>query len=306
MKPKGFVMRARAGTAEIVVCTLTWGTIGSIVDRISLPSSVIVFFRLSLGFAVVFVYVAIRGRLADLRPRSRPVLLLVSGAVLGAHWALLFEGYKRIGVDSTVLIVFIGPVLWAVAAPFFLRERLHATSIVALVVAFGGIALISIPKIGTVDGVGLLAAFGSALLFAVLILMGKLLTVHYEPAAIVVWQQGVASVLLSPALIGASVHQIGRGLPLLLLLGMVHSGLLGIVFFQAVRALPTQELGVLFYLEPASAVLYAWWLLSERPAALTLIGGALVVIAGIGIIVVDRTIGGPGALPEPVMQEVPR
>jgi drug/metabolite transporter (DMT)-like permease len=299
-------MKLRAGTIQIIVCTLSWGMIGSIVDRISLSSSVIVFLRLSLGFVVVFAWVVFRQGLGGLRLRARPVLMIVSGAVLGAHWALLFEAYKRIGVDTTVLIVFIGPVLWAVGAPFVLRERLRAHSVVALVVAFGGIALISIPKVGSVDGVGLAAAFGSAVLFAVLILMGKLLTEHYEPAVIVAWQQGVASVLLSPALAGASLHQISRGLPLLLVLGMIHSGVLGIVFFHAVRALPTQELGVLFYLEPASAVLYAWWWLSEKPSALTLVGGALIVLAGIGIIVADRAIGGPGALPEPVMQEVPR
>ena len=295
-------MRLRAGTIQIIVCTLAWGTIGSIVDRVSLPSSVIVFFRLSLGFVVVFAWLAFRRRLGDLRLRARPVILITSGLVLGVHWALLFEAYKRIGVDTTILIVFIGPVLWAVAAPFFLHERLRATSVGALAVAFAGIALISIPKVGNVDGLGLAAAFGSAILFAVLILMGKLLTDHYEPAAIVVWQLGVAAVLLSPALAGASSHQIARALPLLLVLGMIHSGALGIVFFHAVRALPTQELGVLFYLEPASAVLYAWWLLSEKPTALTLVGGALIVLAGIGIIVADHAIGGPGALPEPVME----
>jgi len=250
----------------------------------------------------VFAWLTLRGRLGDLRLRARPVILITSGIVLGVHWALLFEAYKRIGVDTTILIVFIGPVLWAVAAPFFLHERLRTTSLGALGLAFAGIALISIPKVGNVDGLGLAAAFGSAILFAVLILMGKLLTDHYEPAAIVVWQLGVAAVLLSPALAGASLHQIARGLPLLLVLGMIHSGVLGIVFFHAVRALPTQELGVLFYLEPASAVLYAWWWLSEKPTALTLVGGALIVLAGIGIIVADRMIGGPGALPEPVME----
>jgi len=298
-------MKLRAGTLEIIICTLAWGMIGSIVDRISLSSSVIVFFRLSLGFVVVFAWLALRRRLRDLTLRARPVVLVTSGVVLGVHWALLFEAYKRIGVDTTILIVFIGPVLWAVAAPFFLGERLRASSVAALAVAFGGIAMISIPKIGKVDGAGLAAAFGSAVLFAVLILMGKLLTEHYEPAAIVVWQLGVAAVLLSPSLTGASLHQIARGLPLLLVLGMIHSGLLGIVFFHAVRALPTQELGVLFYVEPGSAVLYAWWWLSEKPSALTLAGGALIVLAGIGIIVADRKVGAPGALPEPVMQEAP-
>ncbi|TMK80324.1 MAG: hypothetical protein E6G46_09465 [Actinobacteria bacterium] len=223
-RPRGFfTMRPRAGTLEIICCTLAWGTIGSIVNRISLASSVIVFFRLAFGFVVVLGWLAVRKRLGDLRLRARPVLLIASGLVLGVHWALLFAAYKRIGVDTTILIVFIGPVLWAVAAPFFLRERLRASSLGALAVAFGGIALISIPKIGSVDGLGLAAALGSAVLFAVLILMGKLLTEHYEPAAIVVWQLGVAAVLLSPALAGASVHQIGRGLPLLLVLSASFS-----------------------------------------------------------------------------------
>jgi len=284
-------MKLRSGYLEIIACTLSWGMIGSIVNRISLSATVIVFFRLFLGAVIVVAWLAVRGKLADLRLRARPVLLIGSGATLGVHWVLLFEAYKRIGVDTTILIVFLGPVLWAVAAPFFLGERLRRSSLTALAVAFGGIALISIPKVGHVDGLGLAAAFGSAFLFAVLILQAKLLTDHYEPAAISAWQLGVAAVLLSPVLSHASAHQIGRGMPLLLLLGMVHSGALGIVFFHAVRALQTQQLGVLFYLEPASAVLYAWWLLSEKPTLLTLAGGLLIVLAGIGIIVADRRFG---------------
>ena len=89
------------------------------------------------GLVVVLGWLVVRGRLADLRLRARPVVLIVSGVVLGVHWALLFEAYKRIGVDTTILIVFIGPVLWAVAAPFFLHERLRRTSVVALAIAFG-------------------------------------------------------------------------------------------------------------------------------------------------------------------------
>jgi len=83
-------MRLRAGTIEIIVCTLAWGTIGSIVDRISLSSSVIVFFRLSLGFVVVFAWLVLRGRLGELRLRARPLILIASWIVLGVNWALIF------------------------------------------------------------------------------------------------------------------------------------------------------------------------------------------------------------------------
>jgi drug/metabolite transporter (DMT)-like permease len=295
----------RVGYAQIIICTLAWGTVGSIVNRITLGGPVIAFFRLFFGMIVVIAWLAMRGRLQVLRLGAHRALLIASGLVLATHWALLFEGYKRIGVDSTILIVFLGPVLWAVAAPFVLRERLRATSVAALAVAFGGIALISVPKFGNIDTVGLAAALGSAVLFAALVLIGKILTETYEPAAIVAWQQAVGAVVMSAVLAGASFEQIRRGLPLLILLGAVHSGLLGIVLFQAMKVLQAQQMGVLWYLEPASAVLYAWWLLGEHPSASTLAGGVLIVLAGIAIIVADRRSGTPGALTEPAfVQEV--
>jgi drug/metabolite transporter (DMT)-like permease len=299
-------MSNRIGYAQIIVCTLAWGTIGSIVGNITLGGPEIAFFRMFFGMVVVLAWLAARGKLDQLKLRAKAPLLIGSGLVLAAHWGLLFEGYKRIGVDSTILIVFLGPVLWAVAAPFVLRERLRAVSVVALAIAFGGIALISVPKLGNIDTVGLLAALGSAILFAALVLFAKLLTDIYEPAAIVVWQQGVGAILISPVLAGASAEQIRRALPLLILLGAVHSGVLGILLFHALRALQAQQIGVLWYLEPASAVLFAWWILGERPPGLTLVGGALIVVAGIAIIVGDRRHAAAGALSEPIVQEVHR
>jgi drug/metabolite transporter (DMT)-like permease len=139
-------------------------------------------------------------------------------------------------------------------------------------------------------------------LFAVLLLVTKIATEEYPPTAIVVWQQGVATVLLSPALAGASAHEVAHSLPLLVLLGAVYTGMLGIVLFYAVRALEAQQIGVFWYLEPASAVLFAWWLLGEHPAASTIAGGLLIVLAGVGIIVAGRS----AIAQTPAVQEVSR
>jgi len=288
----------RAGFAEIIVCTLAWGTVGSLVKQIDLSSRLIVFFRLALGFVVVAGALVITGRLEVVALRARRTLMIVSGVTLAVHWAALFEAYKRLSVASTILIVFLGPVLMAAGAPFVLDEKLRARSVGALALAFAGIALIAIPDLGSIDGAGVVFALVSAVLFGALMLMGKLLTAHYEPAAITFWQLGVAAIVMSPALAGAQMHEVVRAAPGLLLLGAVFSGALGIVFFRAVRALQAQQLGPLFYLEPASAVLYAWWWLGERPSATTLLGGALIVAAGLAIILGDRT----GAVPSP---EVP-
>lgn len=286
---RGFASaRLRPGVTEILLCTLAWGTIGPLAKQLTLPSRVIVFSRLALGLLVVFAWLAARKELALVKPRARAKLLITSGVVLAVHWAALFEAYRRLSVTTTILIVFLGPVLMAVAAPRVLGEHLRARSIGALVVAFAGIVLIAGPGIADVDAAGVLFAFVSATLFAVLMLMGKLLTAHYEPVAITFWQLGVAAVVTAPGLAGANIDQIIRAAPGLLLLGAVFSGALGIVFFRAMRALQAQELGVLFYLEPAAAVAYSWLLLAERPSATTLAGGGLIIAAGLGIILGDR------------------
>lgn len=284
----------RAGTIEMVVCTLVWGTIGPIAKQLDVSSPVIVFFRLFLGLVVVASYLAIRGRLRELRPGTHTVALVSAGVTLAVHWTLQFEAFKRLDVATAILIVFLGPVLVAIVAPRILGEPRDAVALGALVAAVIGIALIASPgSRGGLDARGFAAALGSALLFAVLVLLGKHLTAHVTSPAIVVWQLAVASAVLSPSLFGADISAIAGAGPGLALLGLVHTGLLGIVFFHAVRALPAQHLSVLFYLEPASAVLYAWWWLAEQPSARTLAGGAMIVAAGLAIIILGRRTPSP-------------
>ncbi|HEX9711361.1 MAG TPA: DMT family transporter [Actinomycetota bacterium] len=296
-------MAKRQGFLFIAICTLAWGSIGVIVKEVTLNAPVIAFFRLAFGMSVVIAWLAWRRRLGELRPHTRPALLLASGAVLGAHWVTLFEAFKRLDVASTILIVFLGPVLMAAAAPLVLGERLRPLSIAALTVAFGGISLIAVPDIARIDTWGVIAALISGVLFAVMLLIGKLLAPKYTPSAMVVWQQGVAAVLVSPALLVAEAGEVVRALPLLVLLGMGYTGLLGILLWRAIGMLEAQQLSVMFYIEPASAVLYAWALLGEQPSWLTLVGGALVVAAGLAIIVGERLPGGTPSMPEPILEE---
>lgn len=302
-RPRDLDMAHRQGFFFISICTLAWGSIGVIVKEVTLDAPVIAFFRLSFGVTVVLGWMAWRGRLRELRPHTKPGLLIVAGAVLAVHWVTLFESFKRLDVASTILIVFLGPVLMAAAAPMVLHERLRPLSIAALATAFGGIALIAIPDIGDIDTVGVLAAVVAAVLFAVMLLIGKLLIPHYDSTALVVWQQGVAAVLVSPALLGADTSEVVRALPLLLLLGAVYTGMLGILLWRAIAMLEVQQLSVMFYIEPASAVVFAWLLLGEQPSLLTLVGGALVVAAGLAIIFGERQPGGSPSMPEPIPEE---
>jgi drug/metabolite transporter (DMT)-like permease len=91
-------------------------------------------------------------------------------------------------------------------------------------------------------------------------------------------------------------------------LGVVHTAL-GITLYLSVLAeVPATHVGILGYLEPTVVVLAAWLWLGQRPVLATVVGGLLVVAAGISIAVAATPLGrrrGLGALVGSVDPAVP-
>lgn len=291
--------RTRAGYAELIVYGVMQGAIGVMVKKASASASTIVFFRLALGAATVVAWEAGRGRTAALRLGRGRFLLVLTGAILAFHWVVFFEAFKRLDVATTILIVYLGPVMIALGAPAVLGERLERRTLFALALAVGGVALIAGPGVDRLDRAGLVLAVLAAVSFAGLVLAGKRLTRSYEPPAIVAWQLGIAALFLSPALVSASGRDIAHSTPWLLALGIGNTGIAGLLYFRGLSQLKAQHTGVLLYLEPATAVLYAWLFLSESPSGLTLAGGALILAAGLLIVLASPGTAAPASLPEP-------
>ena len=293
-------MRSRTGYIEMIVCGLLWGSIGVLVKEIDVSAPVTVFFRLSLGAASVIAVWALRGRLAELRIVRDRRLILFAGLTLAFHWVVFFEAYKRLPVATTILIVYVGPVLIAAAAPAVLGERLERGTIYALALSVGGIALIAVPSSGTGDAWGFVAAAAAAVSFAVLVLTLKKVSADVPAQAIVAWQLGIAALAVSPFLLGASGREIVRAAPTLLTLGVVHTGLAGILYVGALQIIKAQHASILVYLEPVTAVLWAWGVLGEQPELATLAGGLLIIAAGLMIVIPGLRAMPPASMPEPV------
>jgi drug/metabolite transporter (DMT)-like permease len=72
-----------------------------------------------------------------------------------------------------------------------------------------------------------------------------------------------------------------------LTLGIVFTGLSTLVYVTLLRHVTAQAAGVLTFLEPVSGVALAWLLLDERPGTATFVGGALVLAAGIVVVLLE-------------------
>ncbi len=260
---------------SLALLAVAWGAIPLFV-RAEVPPTHLVAMRVTLGGAVLVLFSMATKRFTIPRHRWRGVAML--GAVLAAHWLSFFVALNLTTVAVTLAILYIGPVLAAVLSGPVLHERVSWHAYVGLVVAVVGTLLVIRPGLGaTVAGVAVAAISG--VLLAVIMLLGKPLAADLGGLVVATWELVVASIVLAPFTIQA-VRDSGEFWPQFVVLGVVFTGLAGVVYWTSMRQLPVAVVSVIMYLEPASAVVWAALFLGEQPDVLTWLGVVLVVVAG--------------------------
>jgi DME family drug/metabolite transporter len=268
----------------------SWGFIAVIVAGVDLEAEALVFWRLALAAAAVaFGIVAFRRRELFRLPALRLRTVLV-GAALGAHWLLFFLTIKLASVAVAVLAVYTAPIFLAALAPLLLPERRSRAALAALVPASVGITLIALAGEdgGAVRPLALLTGLGAAVSYAAIVLGTKHLTARLPVPTIEVWYFSVAALGVAPFLLGADrVLPRGAEIAYVLLLGIVFTAASGVLYVWLLRRVTAQAVGVLAYLEPVSAALLAWAILGEPLGAAVLVGGTLVVAAGLLVVLAE-------------------
>ena len=77
-------------------------------------------------------------------------------------------------------------------------------------------------------------------------------------------------------------------LGIVVVMGLVYTALCFSVFTDGLRFVPIEHAGILGYLEPVTAPIWALLLVGERPPLSTWLGGALIIAAGVFAIALGR------------------
>ena len=271
--------------AMLTASVLIFGTIGLFRRWLPLPSAWIAFFRGMIGCAfLALLRLGSKGRRkgAALSGRSA-ALLALTGGMIGCNWILLFEAYNYTNVPVATLCYYMQPTLVVILASVFLKERLTAKKVVCALLALLGMALISgIPETGLPTGrdlKGILLGLGAACLYAGVVLMNKRLS-GVDAHRKTILQLGAAAVVLLPYLPFAGdpgIASAGAGtLALLLLVGVVHTGVAYALYFRAMDGLRAQTVALFSYLDPVAALILSALFLGERLTPVGLVGAALI------------------------------
>lgn len=268
-----------------VAAMLIFGSNGVFASMLEMSGAQLVLLRTLIGGAVLLIIILIsRGRTPKevlLREKWR---LLFAGVCLGANWALLFEAYNLMNVSLATLTYYTAPVLVLVLAPLVLKERQNGLAYLGMAVVIVGMLLVVGTDFGEggVSATGLIVGLGSAVFYAMLMLVNKQIT-GVSGLNLTFIEIVIAAVILLPYVLatsgGVPLPTDARGIFALLFLCTVNTGFACWLYFSSMNRLPAKAVALMGYFDPVSALIFSAVFLDERLSGVQL-AGAVLVLAG--------------------------
>ncbi len=269
-------MQEIRGYILIIISMLIWGSVGIFGRLIEEPSTVIVFYRVILAFIILFVLWIFNGSVGLSKLRTNWKLAVGSGLALGLNWYFFFTAIQRTTVAKAVLSYYTAPIIVTILSPLLLKEKIEKQTLIALIIGFGGIVVMMTGSGGGFSledlsgiGAGLMAAF----LYALLTISGKLVDLPIR--LLVLIQTGVSGIIFLPYVVNRPLPDFDN-MVLLIIIGVVHTALALSLYFTALKWVKVQHVGILGYLDPLSAIIYALLFFGEIPQMASVAGGILI------------------------------
>ncbi|MBO4902091.1 MAG: EamA family transporter [Lachnospiraceae bacterium] len=264
---------------------LIFGTVGVLRRYIPLSSALLAFSRGILGGLFLLVFALIRKKEAwEKIPTGVFVRLLITGAMIGINWILLFEAYNHTTVAVATLCYYMEPTIVMLLSPLIFRERLTGKKALCAAVSIIGMVLVSGvigdggAQAGNLRGIAL--GLGAAFFYSGVVIMNKK-TPGIDPfrrTTVLLLSAGLVMLpylLLTDGFRGEGANAVS--VLLLLVLGIVHTGIAYAMYFGSMDGLNVQTIAVFSYIDPVSALLFSALLLRE-PLSITGIIGAVLII----------------------------
>lgn len=274
---------------KLISSMLIFGSIGLLVRYIPMPSSMIAFVRAFVG--VVFLMIVLIGKRSKLSLsaiRNNIAYLLLSGIAIGFNWILLFESYRYTSVAVSTLCYYMAPIIVTLLSPLVLKEKVTAKRLLCVLVALGGMVLISgIFKIGGLQSgemKGVVLGLCAAVLYATVILLNKQLR-GISAMERTVCQLLVSAIALLPYnLLTCDISSFRTTPSVWLLLaaaGVIHTGLAYYLYFGSMEYLSGQSIALASFIDPVVAVLISITILAEPFDVYTVVGAGAILGAAV-------------------------
>lgn len=270
-----------------IASVLIFGTIGIFRRYIPLSSGMLAFLRglLGAGFLAVYKRFYQKNRSYNISSKNM-VLLLITGALIGLNWMLLFEAYNYTSVSVATLCYYMQPTIVILLSPLVFSEKLTGKRMICALAAVIGMVLVS----GVIGGgagqdgdlKGIACGLGAAALYATVVILNK--RIHVDDAI----DKTIVQLITAAAVMMPYLALSGRGqmefdsigtttVIMVLIVGIIHTGIAYALYFGSMENLKAQSVAVLSYLDPVFALILSAVILGERMTVFGIIGAVLII-----------------------------
>lgn len=268
----------------IIIAMTIWGTIGIFRKYIPLPSGMIALARGVLGCGFLLLVMAITKKKPTWKDiKENLVLLLLSGALMGANWILLFEAYEYTSVATATLCYYMEPVFVMLVSPIFLKEKLSVKKAMCIIVSLLGMVLVSgvinMTEFQISELKGVFLGLGAAALYATVVIINKKLK-PIEVYDKTITQLLSASIVILPyVLLVENFNDISLepiNIVMLILVGLIHTGIAYTLYFGSMSNVKAQTVAIFSYIDPVVAIILSALILREKLGITEIIGAVLI------------------------------
>lgn len=270
------------GYLLMISSMIIWGSVGIFVRYIDQPPEVIVFFRVFIAFIVLGIlkFTKKKDNISNKLSLKEYLILSMSGLFIALNWFFFFRAIKVTTIASATMSYYVAPVIVTILSVFLLKESINKKTLIAVGLSFSGIILMTLMGsqkgsnfsiVGV--GYGLIAAFFYAL---VTISVKKLKDVPSHK--ICLFQMGISSLIFFPAIKNMKRFNT-LSLILMIIVGIIHTCIALNLYFEGIKRIKVQHVGVLSYIDPLGAVILGGIFFNEMPGVSTIIGGGMILSA---------------------------
>jgi len=286
-----------AAVFAVAVTVLSWGSAFPMirVGMRDLGALELAAARFVVASALALAWLAIR------RPppptRGDALRFLVCGLIgISLYNGLLNQGERTVSAGAAAFVVNIAPILTAILATIFLRERFSAWGWGGALISFAGVGLIALGQpAGLAFGGGASLVAGAALCTASYFVIQRPLVPRYGALACTSYTLLAGTLFLLPFLPGALPRLIAPGgaqlAATVVALGVFPAAIGDAAWTYALGRFGAARAANFLYLVPLIAALDGYAALGESLGALTLVGGAIAIL---GVVIVN-SLGRPAA-----------
>lgn len=273
------------GTIEMTAAMIISGTIGWFVVVSRQPVMDVVFWRCAFGAASLLIVCAALGLLRGHLTWRVLTIAALGGVAIVVNWLLLFASYPRASISISTAVYNTQPFMLVALGALVLKERLTATKLLWLAVAFVGMLLIVQSHHDGTSGsdyaTGIVLALGAAFFYALAAIAAKKLK-GTPPHLIALIQVCVGVLMLTPFASWSNLPSTPTTWATLVTLGIVHTGVMYILLYGAIQRLPTHLIGSLSFVYPIVAILVDYLAFGRRLGLLQILGAVLILVAAAG------------------------